>query len=99
MATPQQTTLPGPSPLGRILGYILMLLAVSVAYLAIFPPTAVPLVRPEHRLLWFGVALALLTWVPGLLFVLSPRLLGGPVGWYLRALTTQSQRGARAEGL
>src|SRR5262249_30777654 len=96
MCSSRQAARPAPSRLGRVLGYAL--LAASVACLAIFVFTAPAPVHPESRLLWIGLGIFLLASAPGLLFALSPRLLGGPLGRYMRAIASRG-RGSRASGL
>jgi hypothetical protein len=78
--------LPQPSWLGRLLGAALLLL--SLASFALFIVTVVlSLVPPLVWGLLLSAGVFLLLGVPALLFAITPRLLGGPIGLWLRVYT------------
>jgi hypothetical protein len=75
---------PAPSRFGIALGWFLLALSL-VSFTAFVATALVPTVLLRVRFALFGFGFALLAVVPTLLFAFDPRLLGGQLGWYLRA--------------
>src|SRR5262245_3683519 len=75
-----------PSWVGVLLGYTLLLLSLTCLTWFVIS-SAFLRVPPELWLLVFSAGLFLLSVPPALLFMASPRLLGGPLGRWFRLYT------------